>query len=201
MSDDQIKISAELLKNLEPGISQAFKENKDEFNRSIETSTGFFEKLFALDAALMGLVATVIMAIMARSEYPTYQLREALQRLVIIFNLLGFSLIFAVIHHFLAVQIASDDAEYANTNLIGALVKEVLLDDPSNTHEVVATQSKVVVGMVHQKLVTEPQKKIVKTKHSKHRCMKIIGYISIGLFLLAYIFVAICSWQIWYLAI
>jgi len=41
MSDDQIKISAELLKNLEPGISQAFKENKDEFNRSIETSTGF----------------------------------------------------------------------------------------------------------------------------------------------------------------
>ncbi len=88
MSDDPIKILPEHLST----IWLALKEYKDEFRRSIEASAGFFEKLFALDAALMGGAATVVMAIMARSEYPTCPLREAVRGLVVIFNLLWVSL-------------------------------------------------------------------------------------------------------------
>ena len=196
MSDDPIKISPEQLS----GIRLALKEYEGEFRRSIETSTGFFEKLFALDAALMGVAATVVMAIMARSEYPTCPLREAVRGLVVIFNLLGFSLVFAVIHHFLAVHIAANDAAYADVDLTGAGMKEtfqIALANTPGVGEVATAQAEVLKGMMHQKLVTEPQKKIVTAKQRKHRCMKISGHISIGAFLLAYFLVAICSWLIW----
>jgi hypothetical protein len=196
MSDDPIKISPEQLS----GIRLALKEYEGEFRRSIETSTGFFEKLFALDAALMGVAATVVMAIMARSEYPTCPLREAVRGLVVIFNLLGFSLVFAVIHHFLAVHIAANDAAYADVDLTGAGMKEtfqIALANTPGVGEVATAQAEVLKGMMHQKLVTEPQKKIVTAKQRKHRYMKISGHISIGAFLLAYFLVAICSWLIW----
>ena len=196
MSDDPIKISPEQLS----GIRLALKEYEGEFRRSIETSTGFFEKLFALDAALMGVAATVVMAIMARSEYPTCPLREAVRGLVVIFNLLGFSLVFAVIHHFLAVHIAANDAAYADVDLTGAGMREtfqIALANTPGVGEVATAQAEVVKGMMHQKLVTEPQKKIVTAKQRKHRCMKISGNISIGAFLLAYLFLVICSWRIW----
>ena len=196
MSDDPIKISPEQLS----GIRLALKEYEGEFRRSIETSTGFFEKLFALDAALMGVAATVVMAIMARSEYPTCPLREAVRGLVVIFNLLGFSLVFAVIHHFLAVHIAANDAAYADVDLTGAGMRETFQIALANTPgigEVATAQAEVVKGMMHQKLVTEPQKKIVTAKQRKHHCMKISGNISIGAFLLAYIFLVYCSCLIW----
>ena len=196
MSDDLIKIPPEQLS----GIRLALKEYEGEFRRSIETSTGFFEKLFALDAALMGVAATVVMAIMARSEYPTCPLREAVRGLVVIFNLLGFSLVFAVIHHFLAVHIAANDAAYADVDLTGAGMRDtfqIALANTPGVGEVATAQAEVVKGMMHQKLVTEPQKKIVTAKQRKHRCMKISGNISIGAFLLAYLFLVICSWRIW----
>ena len=196
MSDDLIKIPPEQLS----GIRLALKEYEGEFRRSIETSTGFFEKLFALDAALMGVAATVVMAIMARSEYPTCPLREAVRGLVVIFNLLGVSLVFAVIHHFLAVHIAANDAAYADVDLTGAGMREtfqIALANTPGVGEVATAQAEVVKGMMHQKLVTEPQKKIVTAKQRKHRCMKISGNISIGAFLLAYLFLVICSWRIW----
>jgi hypothetical protein len=196
MSDDPIKISPEQLS----GIRLALKEYEGEFRRSIETSTGFFEKLFALDAALMGVAATVVMAIMARSEYPTCPLREAVRGLVVIFNLLGFSLVFAVIHHFLAVHIAANDAAYADVDLTGAGMRDtfqIALANTPGVGEVATAQAEVVKGMMHQKLVTEPQKKIVTAKQRKHHCMKISGNISIGAFLLAYIFLVYCSCLIW----
>ena len=196
MSDDPIKISPEQLS----GIRLALKEYEGEFRRSIETSTGFFEKLFALDAALMGVAATVVMAIMARSEYPTCPLREAVRGLVVIFNLLGISLLFAVTHHLLAVYIAADDAAYADVDLTGAGMREtfnVALASTPEVGEIAMAQAEVVKGMMHQKLVTEPQKKIVTAKQRKHRRMKISGYISICAFLLACFFLALCSWRIW----
>ena len=196
MSDDPIKISPEQLS----GIRLALKEYEGEFRRSIETSTGFFEKLFALDAALMGVAATVVMAIMARSEYPTCPLREAVRGLVVIFNLLGFSLVFAVIHHFLAVHIAANDAAYADVDLTGAGMRDtfqIALANTPGVGEVATAQAEVIKGRMHQKLVTEPQKKIVTAKQRKHHCMKISGNISIGAFLLAYFFLALCSWRIW----
>lgn len=197
MSDDSITISTEQLRKFESGIRLALKERKDEFRRSIETSTGFFDKLFALDAALMGVAATVVMAIVARSEYPTCLLREAVHGIIVIFYLLGFSLLFAVIHHFLAVRIAADDAANAEVDLIGVLVRETFQIALASAPGVESAQAEVVKGMVHPKLVTEPQKKIVTAKQRKHRCMKISGRISIGAFLLAYFLVAICSWLIW----
>ena len=197
MSDDSITISTEQLRKFESGIRLALKERKDEFRRSIETSTGFFDKLFALDAALMGVAATVVMAIMARSEYPTCPLREAVRGLVVIFNLLGFSLVFAVIHHFLAVHIAANDAAYADVDLTGAGMRDTFQIALASAPGVESAQAEVVKGMVHPKLVTEPQKKIVTAKQRKHRCMKISGNISIGAFLLAYIFLVYCSCLIW----
>ena len=189
MSDDSITISTEQLRKFESGIRLALKERKDEFRRSIETSTGFFDKLFALDAAFM--------AVVARSEYPTCLLREAVHGIIVIFYLLGFSLLFAVIHHFLAVRIAADDAANAEVDLIGVLVRETFQIALASAPGVESAQAEVVKGMVHPKLVTEPQKKIVTAKQRKHRCMKISGHISIGAFLLAYFLVAICSWLIW----
>jgi hypothetical protein len=196
MSDDPIKLSLEQLS----GIRLALKEYEEEFRRSVETSTSFFEKLFALDAALMGVAATVVIAIMARSEYPTCSLREAVRGLVVIFNSLGVSLLFAVIHHFLAVNIAASDAAYADVDLTGAGIREtfqIALANTPGVGEVATAQAEVVKGLMYQKLVTEEQKKIVTAKQRKHRCMKISGNISIGAFLLAYFFLAFCSCLIW----
>jgi hypothetical protein len=148
----------------------------------------------------MGVAATVVMAIMARSEYPTCPLREAVRGLVVIFNLLGFSLVFAVIHHFLAVHIAANDAAYADVDLTGAGMRDtfqIALANTPGVGEVATAQAEVIKGRMHQKLVTEPQKKIVTAKQRKHHCMKISGNISIGAFLLAYIFLVYCSCLIW----
>ncbi len=107
---------------------------------------------------------------------------------------------FAVIHHFLAVSIAADDAAYADADLTGAGVRDTFLIALASTPgvgEVATAQAEVVKGMMHQKLVNEPQKKIVTAKQRKHRCMKISGRISICAFLLACLFLVICSWRIW----
>ena len=68
MSNNDVPLSREQMKQFEAGIKEPYKEHEDEKRRSLEISSGFLDKLAALSAGSMAVSASITLAIVVRSD-------------------------------------------------------------------------------------------------------------------------------------
>jgi hypothetical protein len=124
MASDDNAIPPELRAKLEGPWREALERHMNEVRRTFEISTGFYEKLAALDAGSIAIAATVGAAVVAKAGATTPAVLSLTHRLVyIIFALLA-SLILGVLHNFIVVGIAQFEAKYSELDLIRTLMRE-----------------------------------------------------------------------------
>jgi hypothetical protein len=104
-------------------VPVGYKEVEKELRRSFEISTGFIDKISVLDAGSIAVLASVIIAITARSDLSPCQLRQIVDGLVVIAFLFLLSLVSTVVHHFLAVGIAKSEAKYSEIDFHRKMIR------------------------------------------------------------------------------
>jgi ABC-type multidrug transport system fused ATPase/permease subunit len=177
-------------------VPVVYTDVEKELRRSFEISTGFIDKISVLDAGSIAVAASVIIAITTRSDLSPCQLRQIVDGLVLIVILFLISLVFTVVHHFLAVRIAKLEAMYSEIDFYRKMIWSCV----ASIRDVVSENEKVKIDELMKELDVEPiknQEKIVKKKKLLHKWADIIGNASICLFLVAYIIVTFYVFKLW----
>jgi hypothetical protein len=178
-------------------VKEAYKEHEKEFRRSVEISTGFYEKLSALDAGSIAAAVSIGIALIVRSQLQPGSLHAIAHWLVVIVFSLWLSLVCAVIHNYAVVDIAKLEAAYSEDEFTRTIVRRSLamVRGDSAEHE-------SLIDQLEERAQQEPrqqQQHNVKRRQTQHRCVTILGYFSMGSFLAAYTLVMVCVVRLWWI--
>lgn len=184
------------LGRLEAELRNDYEKHERELRRSIEISTSFFDKLSALDAGSIAVAASVIIAMSAQKVSISNSFPGIVHGLVAIVILLWSSLVCTVVHNFLAVHLAALDAKYSEIEFVRTMLRKTLATARQITPEISQSVVDELEKNVH-KDPAEQQRKIVRRKQVLYPCVTILGYASIGTFLIAYTLVAFYVRRLW----
>jgi len=195
MSDETIEIPAALRDRFEAEVKEAYKEHEKEFRRSLGIRTSFYEKLFALDAGSIAVAASIGIALIAKPQLQSSPLHAAAHWLVMITFSLWLSLFCAVVHNFLAVEIAKLESAYSHDDFVREIIRRGLampwVADPPE----ILDQLK---GSAQEDHILHQQQNM-KRRQFLHPCATVLAYISMGSFLTAYTFVMVCVVRLWWI--
>jgi len=196
MSDETVEIPAAQQERFKAEVQEAYKEHEKESRRSLGISTGFYEKLSALDAGSIAVAASIGIALIAKPQLQSSSLRAAARWLVVITVSLWLSLVCAVFHNFVAVAIAKLESAYSHVELVRTIIRRglaMLNTDPAQIQP---------LGQVEATAQEEPilqQQQIMKRRLFLNPCVTALGYISMGSFLAAYTLVMVCVVRLWWI--
>jgi hypothetical protein len=192
MSTDNWQLSREQLKRFEEGIKESYKEHDGERRRSLEISASFFDKLSTLSAGSIAVSASIALAIVGRSNGAP---RTVVHDLLIIAGLLWASLMLAIIHNFLAAQVAKLDASISSfqfqRTLLGlaiSLSKEKFATDDATMEQ--------AENLIREQMLPKESKQ-VKRKEILYPVATWIGYLAMLTFVTAFGLVVFDLHQLW----
>lgn len=192
----EIPIPAELLAQFEGSWKEPFEKHTEEIRRTFEISTGFYEKLVALDAASIAIAASVGGALIAKAGTPSPELRSVSHWLVWIIVLLWVSLVSGVGHNFVVVGIAQLEAAYSELDFVRTLIHGTITLVKSLYPANDGSTFERALALV-EKGPQERQRRIVMYRDFLKKVSPPLGYVSMFGFIGAYTLVAICTWRLW----
>jgi len=197
MDDRTIEIPASQRNELEAELLLDHREHEKEMRRSLEVGASFHEKLSAIDAGSLAIIASVVLAIIFNSsKLQSGTFREVIHRIVVITVFIWISLVSSVVHNFFVTSIAKLDAAYSEAELIRKIMKRTLSTVAMQFPEV--DQSQIIqLEKFAQENPLRDLRRIEKRRKRLHRSATTLGYISIITFLFAYTAVMICVAFLW----
>ena len=158
MSDETAEFSREQISELEAEFLEGYKEYEAEVRRSIEISSGFYEKLSALDAGSIAIAVSVGMAIAANPTFRSFAPFSIVHWLIATIILLWTSLITSVLHNFLSLRVARLDAAYSEIQYIRNLMKKGLKMVRDRLSASETAQLDQLSALAHEKPILSQQK-------------------------------------------
>ncbi len=125
MSDEK-PLTREQMNRFMEKIKEPFNEAQQQKRRSVEISTGFFEKIAALSAGSTAVLASIILAIANKTDIHTGRAQTVVHDLLRIAFVLGASLICSVLHNFFGTLVARADAAVADSHLLEQIIVKSL---------------------------------------------------------------------------
>ena len=184
MADDQIELSQELMRKFFEDVKAPYRYKEDEVRRSINVSSGFYEKLATLNAGSIAILSSAILAIAAKQE-SSGAYRTVIHDLIIVAVLLWMSLMCSLIHNFVATLIAGYDARIADQEFTEQLMQMSFELNhkslPGLTDETFAQAQELV-----RRQVAKEHSRAIKKRSYLYPAVKVLGYVSWLLFLSAY---------------
>jgi hypothetical protein len=195
MNDETIEIPAPLQEAFSTAVKEAYREHEKELRRSREISTGFYEKLLALDAGSLAVAASIGVALAAKPDSQFGSRNVFNQWLVVITVFLWVSLICAVSHNFVAVYIAKLESAYSEAELVRVIIRRAVAIVRNIGSPEAKLLDQIEKGAQEQPLTQ--QQRNVRWRQILHPSATVLGYISIGSFLIAYTLVMIRVVRLW----
>jgi hypothetical protein len=196
MSEGNNPVSRERMKRLIASLKEPYKEHESEKRRSLETSSGFYDKLSTLSAGSIAVTASILLAITVKSDIHSGATQIAIHDLLRIAFLLWLSLMLSILHHFMSAQIAKMDAAISEnefTSTMTTLTIGVAQEEMPGLGDDTYAQ---VEDMVHAQ--TSPkQQKHVKNRDRLYLWVLWVGYVAAASFVLAYTLVIVYLRHLW----
>jgi hypothetical protein len=196
MSNNDAPLSREQMKQFEAGIKEPYKEHEDEKRRSLEISSGFLDKLAALSAGSMAASASITLAIVVRSDVHSGATRTVIHDLLLIVGFLWASLMLAILHNFLAAQVAKLDAAISASQFQWTLMSHTL----SLTKETMPTIDDATMERAENLLrekASPKESRHVKWRELLYPTVNWIGRFAMLTFVIAFTLVMFYLHQLW----
>jgi hypothetical protein len=190
------EIPAEMKAQLEGPWKEALERHTDEVRRTFQISTGFYEKLVALDAASIAIAASVGGTMIAKAATPNPALPSISHWLVWIILALWLSLICGVAHNFVVVGIAQLEAAYSELDFVRKLMRESLTLTTNLYPDLDRSNIERVLTFAEKKPQAAQRRNVTFTRILQ-KLSPILGYISMAGFIGAYTLVALCTRWLW----
>jgi hypothetical protein len=190
------EIPAEMKAQLEGPWKEALERHTDEARRTLQISTGFYEKLVALDAASIAIAASVGGTMIAKAATPNPALPSISHWLVWIILALWLSLICGVAHNFVVVGIAQLEAAYSELDFVRKLMRESLTLATNLYPDLDRSGIERVLTFAEKKPQAAQRRNVTFTRNLQ-KLSPILGYISMAGFIGAYTLVALCTRWLW----
>jgi hypothetical protein len=195
-ADNGSEIPAEMKAQLEGPWKEALERHTDEVRRTFQISTGFYEKLVALDAASIAIAASVGGTMIAKAATPNPALPSISHWLVWIILALWLSLICGVAHNFVVVGIAQLEAAYSELEFVRKLMRESLTLTTNLYPDLDRSAIEQVLTFAEKKPQAAQRRNVTFTRILQ-KLSPILGYISMAGFIGAYTLVALCTRWLW----
>jgi uncharacterized membrane protein YciS (DUF1049 family) len=195
-ADNSSEIPAEIKAQFEGPWKEALERHTNEVRRSFQISTGFYEKLVAVDAASIAIAASVGGMMIAKAATPNPSLSSISHWLVWIILALWLSLICGVAHNFVIVGIAQLEAAYSELDFVRKLMRESLML-ATNLYPDLDRSNLAQVLTFAEKKPQAAQRRNVMFAQILQKLSSILGYISMVGFIGAYTLVALCTRWLW----
>jgi hypothetical protein len=196
MEDISGPVSPERLDKLLEEIKAPLREYEEEKRKSLEINSGFFEKLSALDAGSIAVCASIILAILSRSGVRPEWVPPTLHKLLIILGFLWLSLVFAVLHNFLAAIVAKISAALSEAQFTWTLAERAIATMREDSPDVENSVFRQVKDMLREQFAPR-ERKLVKNGQILHLAVSVVGYLSTFMFFVAFTLVPIFLFRLW----
>lgn len=194
VEENSYPISPEQMSRFEDSIKEHYDKHEDERRRSIEIAQGFLEKLATLAAGSIAVAASILLAIVFKSD-PSALLTLVIHETILVVVFLWVSLALSLWHNFLATQIAYVDADYSLIEFVWALTKETI--SISRENEPISEDTfKQLEKLLREQTIPE-RSKLVENKHRHYKTMRTIAVLAMVSFLIAYLLVGIFLFRLW----
>jgi hypothetical protein len=195
MSDEPAELTPEQTAKFMDAIKEPYKEHEQEKRRRLEINAEFFDKLSAVCAGSIAVAASIILAIVLKSDLPYTVTQPILHQILKVVALLWLSLLLAIIHNFLTAIHVQLEAAYSGTDFIVAIMKVSLKAAREQTPIDDATAAKLEDAM--NAGMAPKRGRIAKIMNGLYPSVPYVGYASMAAFLAAYTLVAIYLLRLW----
>lgn len=196
MSDEPAELTPKLTAKFMEAIKEPYKEHQQEKRRRLEINAGFFDKLSAVCAGSIAVAASIILAIVLKSDLASKVTQPSLHQILKVVALLWLSLLLAIIHNFLTAIHVQLEAAYSGTDFIVTIMTVSLKIAREQAPIDDSTAAKVLEAAVNAGIATK-RGRIAKTMNGLYPTVAYIGYASMAAFLVAYTLVAIYLFRLW----
>jgi len=196
MPDKDTPLSREQMKKLLLEIEIPFKEHQEERRKSLAVSSGFFDKVAALSAGSIAVSASIILTVTAKSNVDPCSTRKIVHDLLLIAILLWASLLLAILHNFLAAQIAKLDVAISNSQFLLQIITLSLPYVTTIESSVDEATAAKVEDMMREQLSPKLTRH-VKLRQFLYPSANWVGYLSLVAFVIAYTLVVFYLRQLW----
>ena len=175
---------------IEASLQDYYAVHRDEVRRSLEISTGYYEKLATFDAGSIAILVTVGLAILNKSD-----LNRLSHGLLIVIVCFWVSLLTAICHNYLLLWSAKLDAAYSKDEFVKHIVKTML----RHPWPIDGLASQMLKPIEEASLV-DPLNNQKKTTAWKRRCEAIaigVGIVATASFVFGYSLVVVGAFKIW----
>jgi hypothetical protein len=193
---DESPLSREQQIQLLDKLKEPLNVAEQQKRRSVEISAGFFEKVAALSAGSTAVLASLILAIANKCDIHTGWAQIVVHHLLLIASALGASLIFAVLHNFLAALRARADANIAESEFEQTILKVIAEAVHDATPQVNKATSAQAEDMVLRQM-SPKMKRQVTWRNSFYVAATWAGGLSMGAFVVAFWLAIKYLWQLW----
>ncbi|MFZ0629732.1 MAG: hypothetical protein WA399_16945 [Acidobacteriaceae bacterium] len=205
-TNDQAKIDKVIgdrakIDKLKASTEEVKTQANRELRRSLELRASFYEKLAALNAGSIAVAVSVGVALLGKAAPHSAFLHSNLDWLVAVAFFLWSSLICAIGHNALFIKVARLEAERAEewSKWIGLInastMQSIVRPEGSEIGEIVAKQ---IGDSLHDRI----QKAAMNSHRTEQSILRarILGFVSVSAFLIAYTLVFACIIRIWSIA-
>jgi len=189
-------LSPEQIEKFMQDIKAALKGHEQEKRRSLEVNAGFFDKLAAVSAGSVAVAASIVLAILFKSETRPPWVRTALHELLSVVAFLWFSLILAILHNFLAAFLPKTAAEQSEAELTWAMAEQAMAITKETTPAIdgaVMAQAKDLL----RKQFAPREVRLVNRSRVLYATVSVLGYCSMVAFIIAFSLVPFYLFSLW----
>jgi Trk-type K+ transport system membrane component len=192
-NDNLNPVPAERMEKLIEELKPFLKEHEQEKRKSLEVSAGFFDKLAALNAGAIAVSASIILAILFKSEPRPEWFGIALHELLIVVGFLWLSFVLAILHNFLAAVVAKVAAASSEAEFVWTLTQSVISLSQEIEPDLEHAQTK---RLLRQQFIPR-ERRLVKASQALYPTVSIVGYISMLSFAIAFTLVPVFLFRLW----
>lgn len=196
LAEGEEPLSPEQIEKFVHAIKAPLKEYEQEKRRSLEIVAGFFDKLAALSAGSIAVTASIVLAVLFKSEPRPPWVRVALHELLTIVGLLWLSLVLAILHNFLATVVARTAAKLSLAEFTWTLAEEgmaIIKETTPSEQSASVRQAKDLL----RKQFAPREVKLVSRSQGLYATVNVIGYAAIATFGVAFSLVPIYLFRLW----
>lgn len=188
--------SQEQIDRLIQELKEPLKEHEEEKRKSLEINTGFFDKLSALSAGSIAVAASIVLAVVLKSEPRPEWFRTALHEVLTVVGLLWLSLVLAILHNFLATVFVNTEAKLSEAQLVWTMAERVMAIVAETAP---AEQSEALRQFkpTFREQFLPRERKLAKRSLALYTIVRVVGYASMLVFVVAFSLVPLYLFRLW----
>lgn len=167
--------------------------HEEERRRSLEVNTGFYDKLAAISAGSIAVVASIVLAVLFKTEPRPVWVRTALHELLIVVLFLWLSLVLAILHNFLVAFLATTQANLSENQFIHTVLERTITDEAPQADGFNTANLEAFL----RERSTPKQIKLFTRSRRINKVVSTVGYGSIAVFLIAFSLVPVFLFRLW----